>query len=182
MTEPQPKINRSLWSMLTTLQEAEDELIFITEEEIKELLGDVRGKVDAIEFTIAKLNGEEKRLAALIKKHQSRKSSVKNTIANIKAYCARTLDSMQTDQLFGDEWDVKITSSVATQSLIKEPSEEHAITFHQFIRTKYAWDKDLVKAELLRREEKEEKPEDGLDDLVILKRNQSVQFTSHKGK
>lgn len=63
----------SLITLLRTVEDAESGIIEASNEELKETLGDIREKVDAVHEVHSRLKAEEKRLADHIKELSNRK-------------------------------------------------------------------------------------------------------------
>ena len=106
---------RTFYGLMERLQDAENGMIELTPDEIKELLGDIKGKVDGVYEWVSRLDAEKERLADSIKKLQARKKAVENAKDRFKEYIGYTLTANDTPMLMGSMWSI----SAKPQEFIK---------------------------------------------------------------
>jgi hypothetical protein len=134
--------------MLTTLKAAEDELIELTDEDIADLLGDLRGKVDAIRELMRHWEAKEAFLAAEIKELTARKKSVTASRERFKTYMLRTMNGHEFKQLPGERFDLKVISRKAYKATMAPTAAEY-LELQDFVgvvkkTTNYAFDHSLL--------------------------------------
>jgi hypothetical protein len=97
-----------LFKLLTAIEDLEEGLLDLTEEQIKELIGDVRNKVDSIYEIITRLDSEEERLAKNIKTLTDRKRALANSRNRLKQYVVTSMETFEAPAIYGKVWDVKL--------------------------------------------------------------------------
>ena len=97
---------KTFYGLMQTLQDVENEMIDLDPQQIKELLGDIKGKVDGVYEWITRLDAERERLAENIRKLQARKKAVENAKDRFKEYIGYTLTANDTPMLMGNLWSV----------------------------------------------------------------------------
>ena len=99
---------KTLHEMLTAMMEFEDDLIELTPEAIKDLLGDMKDKVDGIRETLKRMEATESMLADDIRYLEARKKALSNSRARMKEYMLNVLSAGDFTQLPGNRWDLKV--------------------------------------------------------------------------
>lgn len=169
---------KSFFKMMEELYQAENELINLTDEEIAELLGDVKGKVDGLRDWIEKLKAEEKRIGDDIKLLQEKKKSVANARERFRSYVANVMAANETPKIFGNTW----TISCSEREYIR--AKEMEITTLDFatlnknastpvVKRKYSFDADQLKKAYKEEPEKYGK-------YVEVERKPSIRFNAKK--
>lgn len=115
----------SLNDMLIMLKEAEDELIELTDEDLAELLGDLRGKVDAIREVMSRMEATEAFLGEEIRQITARKKSLTASRERFKAYMLQTMNGHQFKQLPGERYDMKVISRKSYKATMAPTAAEY---------------------------------------------------------
>jgi len=168
----------SFYSMMEKLYEAENELIAITDEEIKELLGDLKGKVDGMKDWIDKLDSEAVRLGVLVKQFQGKKKAVENAKDRFKKYIGQTMISNETPVLFGATYN--ISSKNQTFTKIKKNIDISTLDYAAFkemgIEREYK-----INSTVLKNAVKKEGAPEGLSKFIEVETKPVVRFSIRKG-
>jgi hypothetical protein len=133
----------SLNDMLKTLEQVDEGYIVLDNEEMKEIFGDIKGKVDGIYTLVSKLESESARLKKEKEAMEAAHKNMENRIKSIKNYVEYCLTVNETPLLVGDSYqlklnirnsvkkkDVELTSNAATILKLRYPS-------HVPVREKY---------------------------------------------
>ena len=115
----------TLNDMLSKLKAAEDELIELTDEDIAQLLGDLRDKVDAIREVMRRFEAEEAFLADEIKQLTARKKSVSGSRERFKAHMIHVMNEKEFKQLPGERFDMKIITRKVYRSIVAPTAAEY---------------------------------------------------------
>lgn len=132
--------------MLDRLFEAENDIISLSSEEIKELLGDIKGKVDGIHFWLTKLDAEEERIGNLIKSLKEKKDAVRNSRNRFKEYIAETMIKNDTPKIFGQNYNLGCISRtyVKAKKDIVISTLDYATVSEGVIKREYSFDARLL--------------------------------------
>ena len=107
--------------MMDRLYEVENELIDVTDEDLTQMLGDVRGKVDGLKDWLDKLDFEKDRISEQIRKLQNKKKSIQNAKERYREYIAMVMIKNETPELFGESH--RVTCKKQTGSVLRENVE-----------------------------------------------------------
>lgn len=99
-------MKKTFAQIMTTIYEAENNLINITNDELKEVFGDLKDKVDNVHAWLGKLEAEKERLAKDIKSLTDRKKAVTNAQDRLKRYIGYTMSNNETPKLYGNSWTI----------------------------------------------------------------------------
>jgi len=164
----------SLITLLRTLEDAESGIIEASNEELKETLGDIRDKVDAVHEVHSRLQAEEKRLADHIKELTKRKSTVKKSIERLESYMLYCLDEADTTLLCGKNWDIKVSQRRSEAVKEFEVNEKVFLELGPvFVKREFSINKAHIK------EAAKDNP-DIKDKYIESRLNRSVKFSNHK--
>ena len=167
----------SLNQMLETLRHFEDNIVNMTPEEIKVLLGDVKGKVDNTYDIITRMQSEEVRLKEAAKELTDRARNMKNSVARLKDYCIFAMKSDGTSELQGKNFDMKLsqrtTPTVKDLNITPDMYLELNEIQDGLVRREYSFDKKAMK------DLAKTKPE-LLDEYIFSKASDSLSFRAHK--
>ena len=87
------------------------------------------------------------------------------------------MDSLETEALFGEEHDIKLTHSESVE-VLSEPDSTCEVIFHEYVKVSRSWDKAALKKAL--KKIKKEEPDHDILKHVNLQKNKSIKFYSHK--
>ena len=163
--------------MLETLRQVEDSLVEMTDESVKELLGDVKGKVDSIYEVITRMQSEEVRLKEAAAKLTDRARNMKNSVARLKSFCLFAMKADGTSELMGKNFDVKlnkrVTPTVKSQNITPDMYMDLNEIKDGLVKREYSFDKkamtDLFKAS----------PEK-IGEYIHLNESESISFKAHR--
>lgn len=99
-------MKKTFAELMSTIYEAENQLIEITNEELKDVFGDLKDKVDNVHAWLGKLDAEKERLAKDIKSLTDRKKAVMNAHERLKRYVGYTMSNNDTPKLYGNSWSI----------------------------------------------------------------------------
>lgn len=99
-------MKKSFNGLMTALYESENDMLELTPEQIAEILGDLKDKVDGMHDWLGRLDAEKDRLTKDIATLQARKKAVENAKVRFKEYIAFTMANNDTPKLFGNTWSV----------------------------------------------------------------------------
>ena len=106
---PEPeKPKKSFNQLMETLRQAEDDLINLTNEEMAEIFGDLKSKVDGVYNWESKLKFDIIRVSEDIKKLTERKRTLEGSLKRFRDYMVFVLESNDTPMLKGEMWDIKL--------------------------------------------------------------------------
>ena len=164
----------SLITLLRTVEDAESGIIEASNEELKETLGDIREKVDAVHEVHSRLEAEEKRLEAHIKDLTKRKKTVKKSVKRLEDYLLYCMEEADTKLLCGKYWDIKVSQRRSEAVKEFEVNEKVFLELGPvFVKREFSINKAHIK------EAAKDNPE--IKDKYIESRvNRSVKFSNHK--
>jgi len=159
--------------MLIAMEQAEEGLIALDQEEMKDLVGDIRDKTDAIHEVLQRMEYEENRLAENIKKLQDRKKQIKEAQKRLKDYVIYCLERSDMPAVYGKVWDLKIVKRKITG--IRPITDDDARKHQDLIEFSWKWDRSKVL-------EKAKEGHEVAKSLVEESETRYLSFSAHKGK
>lgn len=166
---------KTLADILAYLDAADSGLIDATPEQMAEMGALLVAKVDNTAEVIDELKYQAKRLRIASAKLAKGKRQVLARIDRLKEYMAYHMKAASFTQIPGEAWKVRLTSSKSVKPLIEKPDLPCAITFPQFVRVKYEWDKEALAAAI-------ESGDEVAKTLAEIVPSNSVTFDVNKGK
>jgi len=167
----------SLNTMLETLRQVEDSLVEMTDEEVKALLGDVKGKVDSIYEVITRMLAEEIRLKEAAAALTARARNMKNSVARLKSFCVYAMKADGTSELMGKNFDVKlnkrVTPTVKDLNITPDIFMELNEVKEGLVKREYSFDKKAMKDLFKASPEK-------IGEYIFFKEAESISFKAHK--
>lgn len=100
----------TLDEILKKMEQAEDDLIEMTDDDIAELLGDLHGKVDSIRAVLNRMESTEERLARDIKLLTDKKRATEAGIKRFKEWITGTMAHYGFKKLPGEQYDMRLTT------------------------------------------------------------------------
>lgn len=173
-------MSESFNQMLSKLRELEDELVDLSNDDLKTLLGDIKDKVDGVQLWESKLKAEIARVAEEIRVLQDRKRTMENSLKRFRDYLVYTLKVNETPMIKGKVWDIKLRN----RKLIKPKDIEITSTDYlklnhgegrKVIDRVYKWNVSALKTAYT------VEPET-FKDYVTATETEYIQFTATKGK
>ena len=173
-------MNESFNQMLTKLRELEDQLVDLSNDDLKILLGDIKDKVDGVQLWESKLKAEIERVADEIRLLKERKQTMENSLKRFREYLVFTLKANETPMIKGQIWDIKLRK----RKLIKPKDVD--ITSTDYLKLNhgegrpvidrvYKWNVSALKTAYT------VEPET-FKDYVVETETEFIQFTATKGK
>jgi len=136
----------SLNEMLKTLEQVDEGYLVLDNEEMKEIFGDIRGKVDGVYTLVSKLEAEAERLKKEKDAFERMHKTTKNRIHSIKSYveyCLTANNTPMTPMVFGDRYQISIKTrkSVKKKDVELNADDVTRLKFlypgHHVVREKY---------------------------------------------
>lgn len=147
---PHEEKNLSLAKLMDKVYEAEEGLLDLTQDDLKELFGNIRGKVDNTYNFLKHLEFSEMRVDADIKTLQNRKKTMQNAQKSLKSYLAHTLEVNDTPVIFGEMWQVKLQKRESIKAKSIDLTSDHYLELndrnHPVVNRSYSWDAKALKS------------------------------------
>ena len=146
----------TLNDMLSKLKAAEDELIELTDEDIADLLGDLKDKVDAIREVMLRMEVWEETIAAEIKELTARKKALGSSQDRFKAYMLHVMNENEFKQLPGQKYELKVMSRKAYKATMAPTAAEYMQLGGDLVRKKTEFSFDHARLTAAFKEDPEE--------------------------
>lgn len=150
MTETTPE-KKTLASLMNKVFDVEQELISISDDEMKQLFGDLKGKVDSIKEYLLRLDEYEERVSEKIKSLQEYKKTIQNKSTSLKKYVKYVMETQETDELYGHDYVVKLQRRESLKVKNIEITSDHYLNLNdgldkQIVKREYSFDATQLKA------------------------------------
>ena len=139
-TENQPVKKKSFYDLMAALYEAENELREMSQDDLTELLGNIRDKVDSVHDWIEKEKSEAERIKGHIQDLQRKKKAIENGVERLKLYVARVMADNDTPALFGQVWQVKIQERESIKAKNIEIDSGLYLKYKDVMKRTYSFD------------------------------------------
>lgn len=142
MDEEKPK---SLYQLLLALQASDDACENLDLSAQIDLVDGARIKVDNYKYILDKLEAHECYLALREKEYASAKKTIQSNIKRLREQLIFSLQANGFDRFTGNQYIVVQQKAKASVSLkMGEPDVFKALTYGDFVRTAYVWDKTAI--------------------------------------
>jgi hypothetical protein len=161
----------SLNQLLTAIDDLEEGYLDLSPEQIKELVGDVRNKADAIHEILGRMESEEERLKKNIEILANRKKAISNSRTRLKEYVSHCLQVHDMPAIYGKVWDIKLQKRKKYN--IREATLEDAQEREDLVDLTYKFNRKKL-------EEEFQKGTDFGRKAVTLGESVFIRFAAHK--
>lgn len=116
-----------------------------------QIVGDLKGKVDAIHTVIGRLDAEQDRLAGIASQFSKAAAGVYNNARRLEAYLLASMQKHNYEKLPGELFRVQVQSGADALDVERNPSADDYVKDPDLVTRKvsYAWNKDKAKEKLL---------------------------------
>lgn len=135
----------TLWQMMERLRWHEEGQEDVTDEEIKDLLGEIKNKADGYRHVDSKFKAEIQRLGEIIQEFQRQKKYVEASYERFKGRAVGILKEFDSPEVYGDMYTMKLRKSKAVEILATELTMADYLkiskSFPHCVKREYKWDR-----------------------------------------
>ena len=139
---------KTFFQLMEQITAAEDASIeeALTRDQLLEILGDLKGKVDGLHDWDQKLKFDELKVADDIRLLQARKSTIQNARKTLRKSVGEIMKMNDTSMVQGNVWQVKVSQRKSVKVLPIELTSDHYLNFKSVIKRDYSFDVTKLKS------------------------------------
>jgi len=138
---------KTFYQLMEQITAAEDASIeeALTRDQLLEILGDLKGKVDGLHDWDQKLKFDELKVADDIRLLQARKSTIQNARKTLRKSVGEIMKMNDTSMVQGNVWQVKVSQRKSVKVLPMELTSDHYLKYKSVIKREYSFDVTALK-------------------------------------
>jgi hypothetical protein len=172
-----PPRKLTLNDLLTMIRAVDDAIVELPEAELGGYLLQLQWKVDDYRAFLTTIDDRTDRLERDIDALRTAKKSLEGLGSRVRSHLCNTMTEHGVKKMQGETWSVSVCSRDVLIPVDERPSQDEAIMFPDFVRTKfsYEWNKEALK-------EAVENSNAEAMNLACIQQSKHVRFSARKGE
>lgn len=140
----------NFYRLLEILHASDSALEDLTALDFKELIGNLNGKIDAIQDVRSRIKSESDRLKNIGNDYAIKVTRLNNSLKKLDNYILDSMDQHNMPYLEGGLYSVRVQSRKSVEFNLEDPGVLEALKYPDLTKKTFAWDKKKVKDDLVK--------------------------------